>query len=238
MLAKKITSLQHPLVEHWLRLRLEKSYREETQRVLISGKKMIEELPVQRLITLAPHPEIGCKDQILVTEPILKKITDLPSPDGFAAEVFLPPEQDLKKRRRLLILDQIQDPGNLGTLARTALGLSWEGVILTDGCVDFFNDKALRAGRGAQFHLPYRRMSEEEIASFGLFLYTADLKGTPLEDLQTKEPLGLILSHEGRGVQSWSSSIAKKITIPMSSLVDSLNVAASGAILMYQMRKR
>lgn len=235
MVTKKITSLQHSLVKHWTDLRERRSYREETQRVLVSGEKMARELQPKVLITLEPTL-VAADEHYLVTETILKKITGLENPDGFAAEVPLPPPQDLKSKKFLVILDQLGDPGNLGTLLRTALALRWEGVILTPGTVDLFNDKALRAAKGATFSLPYARLTIEEIAQLKTHFYTADLHGTALPHAVFKPPLALILSHEGRGPGSWSSSFAQKITIPMSDQVESLNVAASGAILLYAMR--
>jgi TrmH family RNA methyltransferase len=167
----------------------------------------------------------------------LKKITGLNQPDGYAAELALPPLQKMEGKKFLLVLDEIADPGNLGTLLRTALALGWEGVIVTPGTVDLFNDKALRAGKGAQFHLPLARLNAEEIAAMELNFYTADLEGKSLDHAKFKSPLALILSSEGHGSKDWSNQIAQKITIPMSRVVESLNVAASGAILLYAMRK-
>lgn len=235
MVSKKITSLQHPLVKHWFELRNQKSYRQETQRLLVVGKKMIQELPIDVLITLEDSEEISCKEKVIVTEPILKKITGLEAPDGFAAEIAMPKEEkNWKDKKRVLILDQIRDPGNLGTLLRTALALGWEGVITTPGTVDLFNDKALRAGKGAQFHLPFGELSQEEIQDLGLQFYMADLEGTSLEKGHFKTPMALILSSEAHGARNWPN--AQKITIPMKSHVESLNVATSGAILLYEMR--
>ncbi len=236
MVSKRITSLQHPLVKHWLQLRTERTYREETQRVLVVGEKMARELPIEQLIALEDSSEIKAKETYLVSDPILKKITGLNQPDGFAAELPLPQPQNLSHKKFLLILDQIADPGNLGTLLRTALALDWEGVIITPGTVDLFNDKALRAAKGAQFHLPYARLTPEEIAQLKLHFYTADLKGKPLQSTSFKSPLALILSSEGHGAGSWSDQIAEKINIPMNGQVESLNVASSGAILLYSMR--
>lgn len=235
MVAKKITSLQHPLVKHWFELRTNKAYREEHQRLLVVGRKMAEELSVDIRIALEPS-QLPCREEFLVTEAILKKITGLQTPDGFAAEIDLPQPQSLRGKKRVLILDQLSDPGNLGTLLRTALALGWEGVVVTPGTVDIFNDKALRAAKGAHFHLPYARLEGQEIAQMGWRLYTADIEGTPVQNIKVKEPMALILSSEGQGVRSWSETIAEKITIPMHSGVESLNVAASGAILLYEMR--
>ena len=232
-----ITSLQHPLVKHCVELRTKRAYREESQQLLVVGEKMVRELSVDLLIALKPHSEIKCKEQIIVTEPILKKITGLLSPDGLAAIMPLPKAADLRGKKWILVLDKIADPGNLGTLLRTGLALGWEGAIVTPGTVDLFNDKALRAAKGAHFHLPYARMSENEIIQMGMHLYTADLEGAPLKETQFKPPIALILSSEGHGTGSWSEKNSKKITIPMRGEVESLNVAASGAILLYEMRQ-
>jgi TrmH family RNA methyltransferase len=152
--------------------------------------------------------------------------------------VALPADQDLSEKNRLLVLDQIADPGNLGTLLRTALALNWEGVIVTEGTVDLFNDKALRAGKGAQFHLPFARMAPDEISKIKSHFYIADLDGAALEKCVFKHPLALILSNEAKGPAGWAERIGEKVTIEMSTKSESLNVAASGAILLYAMRSK
>jgi TrmH family RNA methyltransferase len=233
MLTKKIDSLQHPLVKRWVKLRTERSYREETQAVLVVGKKIINELQTKILISNRPGPNV----EYLVTDEILKKITGLHNPDGFAAEVILPKPQMLLGKKYIIILDRISDPGNLGTLLRTALALNWEGVIVTPDTVDLFNDKALRAAKGATFRLPYTCMTHEEIADFlkknSFHAYTADIEGDVLGTIRFKAPIALILSNESSGP---THDIGKKITIPMSKSAESLNVAAAGAILLYSMR--
>lgn len=235
MLTKKIDSLQHPLVKRWVKLRTERSYREETQAVLVVGKKIVREIPVKILISTTPGPGV----HYLVTDEILKKITGLNQPDGYAAEVEIPKPQMLFGLKYLLILDRIADPGNLGTLLRTALALNWEGVIVTPDTVDLFNDKALRAAKGATFRLPYTCLTHEEIAEFirknGIHAFTADTDGKPFEQTSFKPPLALILSNESTGP---AHDIGQKITIPMSGSMESLNVAAAGAILLYAMRSR
>lgn len=237
MVAKKITSLQHPLVKHWVEVRTNKTYREKAQRVLISGEKMVREQKIESLIALEPNSTIQCKEMILVTEPILKKITGLNQPDGFAAEVLMPSFQPMEGKNFLLVLDEIADPGNLGTLLRTALALGWEGVIATPRTVDFFNDKAIRAGKGAHFHMPLARLTLDEIAQLDVQFYMADLEGKALESSIFEAPLALILSNEGRGAGKRPKLPTKKITIPMTGKMESLNVASSGAILLYAMRQ-
>jgi len=239
MLAKKISSLQHPRVLHWAQLLKTRTLREKAGAVLISGEKFVRELaqgtPLKCLMTLEERPEILADERFLVTGPILKKITGLEHPDGFAAEVPLPPPRDLTPSRNLLILDRIADPGNLGTLLRTAYALSWDGVVATPGTVDFFNDKAIRAALGATFRLPYSIATPETIASWNFSFYVGDLQGKPLTDAAFKSPRALILGNEGQGASPWAERY-EKIHIPMRQGAESLNVAAAGAILLYAMR--
>lgn len=227
-------------------MRRDKMARQEAKSLLISGETLIFELsqkiPIKSLITLEPAPEIPAEKRFLVTEAILKKITGLQNPAPFAAEVDLPAEQKIEKGQRVLILDQISDPGNLGTLIRTAHAFGWDGVIATPGTVDFFNDKALRASRGAIFHLPYSWQTVDEIEKsvqknqWELFL--ADTEGKPLDQISFSKPCALILSNEAKGALEWAEKKGTKITIPMYKGAESLNVATAGAILLYTMRIR
>lgn len=240
-MVSEIMSLQHPLVKECVRLRNEKSARAESGKVLLIGEKMVRELSqrtdLHTLFSTIPAPHIRAKEYYIVTEEILQKITGLPAPDGLAAIASIPKPQSLEGKKRLLILDKIADPGNLGTLLRTALAMNWDGVIFTPGTVDPFNDKALRASKGAIFFLPYAQPTLEELTAIvkPLYIYLADLEGTPLSKATFQEPLAMILSNEGAGASTWSK--AQKISIPMHNGVESLNVAMSGAILLYSMSK-
>lgn len=199
------------------------------------GEREISERPIEILISTELF-DIPAKEHYLVSEEILKKITGLGAPSGLAAEVSMPEPQDLRAKKKVLILDRLADPGNLGTLLRSALAFGWEGVIVTPNTVDLFNDKALRAGKGAIFHLPYMRMQEAELIEWAkhVHVYVADTEGMALGKIKPQEPFALVLSSEAEGPDPWTESAGKKITIPMKKGVESLNVAASGAILLYQ----
>ena len=237
---KKITSLHHSQVFHWTQLLKKRAYRQENGTVLVSGKRLILELaqkrPLHALMTVDKAPEIWAENRFLVTESILKRITGLEAPDGYAAELDLPPPQDLSHCKRLLVLDGISDPGNLGTLLRTAYALGWEGVVATPGSVDFFNDKALRAAKGATFYLPYAWAPSEEIMTWKTSFFIADIEGEPLSEVVFHPPFALVLSSETKGPGRWTEILGKKIHIPMQGGAESLNVAAAGAILLYAMR--
>jgi len=244
MVAKEISSLQHPLVKQAVQLRCERKAREMEMRAVICGRKLIHDLaafwPIDILFIHDDAPPVRALETIRVSPAILKKITGLDESDGWAAIVPLPPEQPLQKMNAILVLDQVCDPGNLGTLWRTALGLGWQGVWLTPGSADPFNDKALRASQGAVFRLPYERVFPDQILSWSrsrqATIYTADLVGTPIDQCKSLPPLALVLGNEGQGPGSWTNSLTQRITIPISTVVESLNVASAGAILLYAMR--
>ncbi len=243
---KEISSLQHPSVLLSVRLRQEKKEREKEGLVLVLGKKLITDLssfyPIHTLFfTKTPPNNLRAEKVFRISPEVLKKISGVAEKDGCAAWVPLPKPQSLEKKQHLLVLDGLGDPGNLGTLWRSALALGWEGIWLTPGTVDPFNDKALRAAKGATFRLPFDRISGEDIArwvqKYGARLYTADLEGKPLCDCpRASSPIALLLGSEGGGPRSWSDPISYKVTIPMKNEVESLNVASAGAILLYEMR--
>lgn len=232
---RSLTSLQHPLVIYWARLRSDSSFRKREQKILLSGANLLREVPLEILITSKKHPPLKAKSTYFVSDAILKKITALPHPDGFAGIAAMPKESDLSKKSFLVILDEIRDPGNFGSLMRSALALGWEGIVRTPNSVDIFNDKVLRAAKGAHFHLPYQTKRAQEIIEMDLSLFVADTKGSLLSETHFSGKRGLILSNEAKGISSHFSSVPK-VTIPMTSFVESLNVASSGAILLYAMR--
>lgn len=233
---KKITSLQHPFVSYWKALVQEKNARREEKRVVVFGKKLILELlerkKLKRLIT-TKEIELPCEEHYIVTEEILKKISKLPSTDGFAAEVELFPPEDVSSYSKIMILDQLSDPGNLGTLIRTAYALGWDAVIVTPTTVDLFNDKAIRASKGISLFFPYQEMSIEEIEKLPHQLFIAHMKGKEPSSFIKKEKIALVLSNESNGINPWHRG--EKVAIKMRQGAESLNVAIAGSILLYEL---
>ncbi|MBI3236528.1 MAG: RNA methyltransferase [Chlamydiales bacterium] len=244
---QNIKSLQHPLVKHMVKLRDDKSYRLECQTALISGTKLIFELGVKHpLKTLVVIEGISIPEQIraetvfFVTEEIMKKITLLQTPEPFAAEIPLPSSIPFPKGADLLVLDQISDPGNLGNLLRTALALGWEGVFLVKGTVDPFNDKALRAARGATFYLNIQTGSYQELLELidlhGLSVVIGDPQGSVLGKYEPKHPIALVLGNEAHGPNLSLKARGEKVAIPIDEKMESLNVSSAGAILLFQLK--
>lgn len=234
----KISSLQNPLVKHLVKLRLDPHYRKQEKSVLITSSKLIKELQLlvaaKRIFSVQPCPF----PTLSVSLSAMKKITGLSTPEGIAAEFPLPEPSDLNKKAPLLALDRISDPGNMGTLLRTALALRWEGVFFLPGCVDPFHEKVLRSSRAALFRLPWKEGSWEELQQFALTRYTADTQGLPINEIKPNRDIILLLSNEGEGVSDRGSHFGQKITIPISSSMESLNVAVAGSIMMYVLNSK
>lgn len=238
-MSKQIISTDNPLIKHLVRLRTSSSYRYKNQSLVLFGEKLIREIvryvkPKSILTAGRELPPYECESHIFVSSAVIKKISGQQSPVDMVAEFPLPQSSLLEGMAPLLVLEGIQDPGNVGTLLRTALALGWGGVFFLPGCVDPFNDKVLSASRGALFFLPWQIGDFEELNSFKLKCYTADIAGRKLVDILPDKNVALLLSNEGRGPSDVASSVGEHVTIPMVNNVESLNVAVAGSIIMYK----
>lgn len=248
MLSKSLSSVEHPFVKYLVTLRTNRSFRRQEQKVLVMGQKMVEELA--KANTLFEALIIESEKEILfpykanqtyfVSASILKKITGIASPEPIAAIVSAPSFKPLTQVQHLLVLDGIADPGNLGTLLRTALALGWDGAFLLENTCDPFNDKALRAAKGATFRLPLQEGSLEEFLQLAkqenLHILIADKDGSSLKQAKKKNPIALVLSRESQGPRKELKECFEKISIPMEGDMESLNVASAGAILLYHLK--
>lgn len=246
---KRITSGNHPLVKHLVKLRQNRDYRYEHRSLVIEGIKPIEELGRHvRFKLIATYNEamipLGTEaDEILiVNDVVMKKISGMQSPEGLVVEIAMPEPASLKGFNYLLALDGVSDPGNIGSILRSALALGWEGVfILNDSC-DPFNDKALRSARGATFHLPLAWGSLDQLKDLiklnDLQPVVADIDGKELKELEGSHPILLVMGNEAHGPSKEIKSFCEAVTIAMPGSMESLNVAVAAGILMYTLRRR
>lgn len=240
----KIRSLAHPLVKRLVKLRESRSFRSEEQEALLCCDQVIEELRdvlIARLLLVSENcraPLPAAERIFFVSDNVLKKVAGLPSFSGhFAAVYALPPPSHLSSLSHMIACDGVSDPGNLGTLIRSALGLGWGGIFLLPGCVDPFNDKTIRASRGGSFLLPYANGSIEDVLSLaqknGMEVLLADVEGIDIRRYTPPSKILLILGAEAKGLREKTRQCGKAITIPLHPSLDSLNVAVAGSILMY-----
>jgi TrmH family RNA methyltransferase len=224
------------LIKQLMAIRKEKKSRQEQGLCLIEGRKTVEDVskqkPIIHLITTEPI-NIPAQETFVVPPYIIEKISGCVSPEGILATTALPPPVHLKEKNWILALDRIQDPGNLGTLIRTALAFAWEGIFLVEGGCDLFHEKVLRATKGASLFLPYQVGSREELLKLNLPLFCGDLEGSPPEKVSKAI---LVLGNEGQGVSPFFQEKCQKLTIPLEGQMDSLNVAVAGALLMAKLK--
>lgn len=240
-----ITSLQHPIVKHLVKLREDSQYRIEQRSLVLEGSKPIREVQahVKKIFYTESEQPIASSatEEWIVTDAILKKISGLSSPEGVIAEVEMPPNASLDHSSSLIILDGVSDPGNMGTLLRTALAFGWDGVYILDGSCDQYNEKVLRAARGAHFKLPIRKGSKADLQQFitkhNFQLLAADLEGERPENIPSAAKRALVLGNEAHGPSTGLRRSSILVSIPMKGDMESLNVAVAGGVLMYVLNR-
>lgn len=243
-----IESVKNPTVKAWKKL-LTKKERERTNRFLLEGYHLVEEalkegLAVEVIInqeTQEQPMKMEDTEVVYVTNEVMKAICDTETPQGIAAVCEKPsPSLDMTKAQKLLLLDRIQDPGNLGTLIRTADAAGMDGVILGAGCADPYNPKVVRATQGSLFHLPLVKADLAELLDMlPMPVYgTALENGVPFDTVAKSDSFALLVGNEGQGVApELLQKTTKNLYIPIYGKCESLNVGVAAGILMYYLRK-
>ena len=252
-----ITSTQNPKIKLVRQLLTQTKARKKQGAFVLEGIRLLEEAyhshfaPELLIYTadldqrgLALVREFESKGVIceLTVPNVFSSASDTETPQGILAvypliSLPIPDRADF-----LLIADEIRDPGNLGTLMRTALAAGADGVLLPPGTVDPFSPKVVRAAMGAHFHLPVKSVSWPEIKKItqGLTVYLADMdQGLNLWQPDLTEPLGIIIGGEAHGPGKIARELANKVLhIPMSEKSESINAAAAGAVFLYEIRRQ
>ena len=258
-----ITSTRNPKVQMVRALNAHTKARREAGAFVIEGVRLVEEslahgwLPdlvfyseaiSQRGLQIVQRYQDQGIQVEQVAPHVLKAAGDTETPQGILAvlplkQLPLPLEPGL-----ILILDSIRDPGNLGTILRTAAASGVEAVLLAPGSADPFSPKVLRSGMGAHFHLPIYSMLWDEIKRYlgspgskpGLKVYLADAAGALIyTDADMKTPLALIVGGEAGGAGEQARSLAHEhVKIPMPGMAESLNAAVAAGILLFEVLRQ
>jgi TrmH family RNA methyltransferase len=221
----------------------------------MSDRDRREELEQRLDITLPPDEKEGMAEiqfpdgnavmYSTVTDDVMRKMTDTEAPQGVCA-VSQMPEYSLEDMlagplTQILILEDIQDPGNLGTMIRTAEGAGTTGIIMTKNTVDVFSPKASRATMGSLFRVPFLVTSDlgetvTELKKQGVTTCAAYLGGEKnYTDIDCKKAVAFMIGNEGNGLRPETAALADEIVlIPMSGKLESLNAAMAAGILMYE----
>ncbi|GAB4538853.1 MAG: RNA methyltransferase [Anaerolineales bacterium] len=174
-----------------------------------------------------------------ISTSLMKSLSDTESPQGIIAVLNNYQLPFTNSLNFTLIPDQVRDPGNLGTLLRSAAAAGSQAALIPPDTTDPFSPKVLRAGMGAHFRLPIRVLSWDEIEQVvkvnGLKVFLADMDGTSCWELNLRQPLALIIGGEANGASESARKMAdQKIKIPMQAGVESLNAGAAGSVLMFE----
>jgi TrmH family RNA methyltransferase len=178
---------------------------------------------------------------IFVSNHILQQISDVKAFAGIIGVFSFAKKQFENPKNDYLVLDNVQEAGNVGTLLRSALGAGFKNVYLLD-CASVTNPKVIRASAGAIFKLNIYELTKQEfLQEFKASnLFVADLQGKNVFTTDFVRPIGVALGNEGQGISKEIELLAKenKLTLPMDNGLESLNVAVSGSIIMYEIKYR
>lgn len=257
-----ITSFANPLVKKVRGLHV-RSQREKNQLFLLEGVKLVNEaldknIAIQEIIVSSSFLKEGrgqCLNKditsfYVVDDKLFAELTNLESPEGIIATApffhfSLSQLLETSTNPLVVLLVAIQDPGNLGTILRTAVAASATLVVLTKGTVDPYSPKVVRSASGAHFSLPIVQETSphEAIAKLkkhGLKILLCEPQGNkPYWDSELTKPLALVFGNEGQGFAESTLSLADEIiTIPMNSNCESLNVAVSAGIILFRAHEK
>ena len=246
---RQITSRQNPLLVHIRKLLNSRSYREKCGEFVGDGIKLLQEavlwhsdLTTVVALESTNLPEMPDSVQIVtVPKDVMDSVSNMEAPQGALFVCKMPEPKALDISRGSLILDGIQDPGNVGTILRTADALEIP-VVLSDGCADAYNPKTVRATMGAIFRNPPQTADKEEILAFcekaGIPIYATALKNS--EDIRTAALDGaVVIGSEGHGVcEDYLKASKRNLVIPMNARCESLNASVAATIVMWEIKNR
>lgn len=242
---ERITSSQNPLLRHIRKLQNSRAYREEQREFVADGFKLLDEAIrwypniktaiVSESQTLPPLPD-GVR-RVQIPDSLMQSLSDMKTPQGVLFTCELPAQENAQVSAGMLLLDRIQDPGNLGTILRTADAFGIP-VALTNGCADPYSEKTLRASMGAVFRTAPKQIALERVLSSGVPLAVTALtsQATDIRSVNVKEYL-VVIGSEGQGVcEELLAASERQLIIPMQPRCESLNAAVAAAIVMWQMK--
>jgi TrmH family RNA methyltransferase len=251
-----ITSANNPQIRQVMLLTRKSRERKKQDVFLVEGPRMFGEAPKERLVKTFISESFSVKEECrkllegieyeIVKDSVFAQMSDTPAPQGILTIVrqYHYDYAGLAGKGRtplFLVLEDLQDPGNVGTIFRTAEGAGVTGIIMTKNCVDIYNPKTIRSTMGSIYRLPFMCVeSLDEILEWfhkqGIITYAAHLQGRRFYDHENyKQGSAFFVGNEGNGLTEELSARADHlIKIPMEGQLESLNAGVAAAILMYE----
>ena len=239
---KEITSSSNSFIKELMKLIQPRIARSENK-FIIEGTDLLDLAYENHLLNtvltcdgnLASIYEV---ETILVPKFILEKLSSNKSTPDIIGVASYPKEKD-SYGDRLVYLDGVQDPGNVGTIIRTALAFCYDGVVLSSDSASIYNEKTIQSSKGAVFSIPLfinKDLKEFKDKNYDI-LVTALRNSIPYEEVNPKDKFVIVLGNEGQGVKQVNQDIATKIIKISMANIDSLNVSIAGGILMNHYKK-
>lgn len=260
-----ITSSANARVKQVVQWQTKAKERRKDKVFLAEGMKMFEEAPENAILEVYLSQETEQKNKVqtdskiwrklqqtgyeTVTGEVFVKMSDTRTPQGILT-VLKQPEYRLEELLKtpnplFVVLENLQDPGNLGTILRTGEGAGITGVIMNNNTVDIFNPKTIRATMGSIYRVPFLYVSNleetlEKLHTQGIHTYAAHLKGKTFYDsFSFREPTAFLIGNEGNGLTKETADRAESyLKIPMEGQVESLNAAVASSLLMYEAHRQ
>lgn len=248
---KRIESTQNALVKHWKKLVTLRKEREKSNEFLIEGFHLVEEalknkdqvlqIIVRDGVDLPMLWDIDDIEMVEVNEAVAKEIAETEKSQGVFAHCKVKPTTEIEEAawRKVLLVDAVQDPGNIGTMIRTADAAGLDAVILGKGCADAYNPKVMRSAQGSHFHIPVvrgdlnewiDRLQDDGVKVFG----TALEEAISFREIERADAFAIMVGNEGSGISpQLLAKTDQNIIIPIQGGAESLNVAVAAGILMY-----
>ncbi|MAY82806.1 MAG: RNA methyltransferase [Flavobacteriales bacterium] len=235
--------------EKLIRSLQQKKYRKQHSLFVVEGLKSVNELINSDLeieyIYTTDSIQFNDLEKIdieatMISELQMKSISSLTNPPGVLAVAKIP-EQELITGDLVLYLDEVRDPGNLGTIIRSAEGFGVSQLVLSPNCVDPFSPKVVQASMGSLFRLPLAVESFESLykrLSNDYSFYAADMDGENLHQYELGMPAVIVMGNESQGLSDDIQSKIKTLSIPIAKSLESLNVAVSAAVILAEFRRQ
>lgn len=236
-----ITSLNNPTIKEISKLK-NKKYRDLTNTYLVEGDHLVEEAYKNNLlIKIILLEDTICNydiEKIYVTKEVMKKLTELDTPNKIIG--IVKKNTPLPIGNKILILDNIQDPGNLGTIIRSSVAFDIDTIVLSPNTVDIYNPKVIRSTQGMIFYTNIITLELKEfineIKTKNYTIFGTNVRnGKNIKEITLPEKFALVLGNEGQGVSKEIESLCDdNIYIKMSLKCESLNVSVATSILLYE----
>ena len=264
----RISSPANEKIKLVTQLQSKASARKKQKMFVVEGIRMYEEIPASELVATyvsekyydetikagklskEAKANLSVRDYFIVADSVFKNMSDTVTPQGILA-IVKQKEYELSdvinngKNKVFMVLESIQDPGNLGTIVRTAEGAGVAGIIMNKETVDIYNSKVIRSTMGSVYRVPFvvvENLGEAitELKKNNVTVFAAHLKGDEYyaKDLY-KDSVAFLIGNEGNGLSDDIANMADKyVKIPMDGMVESLNASVAAAVLMYEAKRQ